>query len=452
MQASYSARPFVPPESVEAMTLVKLGSGSNLIGYYMYHGGTNPVGRRGYLNESGLPKMTYDYQAPLGEFGRVGDTYHRIRMISLFLHAFGDILAPMGVCLPEGQDALEQADAGAVRWCVRQKDGAGFVFLNNFQDHVEMPDKTFRIRMETARGPVSFPRDGTMTLKSGAAAVLPFHLTFGEIELVSATAQPLTTLSHGGDDVVVFAEVEGNPPELVFRADAVAAVDPGQGTASRDGGLWVVKPAVGLEHAAVVTTFANRRIHFIVLRREETLQTYEFDLWGARRLAVSRSHLYAAKGQLYCTSPGERNIKVSLFPAPEKHLRASTGTVEMKRDGLFVTCSVEVPPYEPAVRVTQPFDRSALLNIDADWPEHVSDVFLTVEYDGDVAAAWIGGRMVTDHIHYGKPWFIGLKQIRHELAGEALHLGITPLRRGTVHTFVNQAFVERFEGEVDLCQ
>jgi hypothetical protein len=447
MQASYSARPFVPPESVEAMTLVKLGSGSNLIGYYMYHGGTNPVGRRGYLNESGLPKMTYDYQAPLGEFGRVGDTYHRVRMISLFLHAFGDLLAPMGVYLPEGQDALEPADAGAVRWCVRQKDGTGFVFLNNFQDHVEMPDKTFRIRLETARGPVTFPLEGTVTLKSGAAAVLPFNLTFGEAELVSATAQPLTTLRHGGDDVVVFAEVEGNPPELVFRADTVAAVDPGQGAAFREGGLWVVRPAVGREHTATVTTVANRRIRFIVLRREEALQTYAFELWGARRLAVSRSHLYAARGQLCCTSPGERRISVSLFPAPERQLRASTGTVEMKREGLFATCSVDVPPYEPAVRVTQPFDRSALLDIDADWPEHVSDVFLTVEYDGDVAAAWIGSRMVTDHIHYGKPWFIGLKQIRHELGREALHLDITPLRRGAVRTFVNQAFVERFEGE-----
>ena len=29
---------------------------------------------------------------------------------------------------------------------------------------------------------------------------------------------------------------------------------------------------------------------------------------------------------------------------------------------------------------------------------------------------------------------------------QQLHLSITPLRKGTVHTFVNQALVERFEG------
>ena len=32
------------------MAIVKLGSGSNLLGYYMYHGGTNPDGKI-WLNE-----------------------------------------------------------------------------------------------------------------------------------------------------------------------------------------------------------------------------------------------------------------------------------------------------------------------------------------------------------------------------------------------------------------
>jgi len=445
MQVSYTARPYVPAGSVEAMTLVKLAGGSNLIGYYMYHGGTNPVGRRGCLNESGLPKMTYDYQAPLGEFGRVGESYHRIRMISLFLHAFGDVLAPMGTCLPEGQDALDPADAGAVRWCVRHRDGSGFVFLNNFQDHVEMPDKTVRIQLETSGGPVSFPLEGTLTLKSGTAAVLPFRLKLGEVELISATAQPLTRLQHGGEDIVVFAEVEGNAPELVFRADAVARVDAGQGTASKRGGLWGVQPLVGLRHPVAVTTVTDRNLRIIVLSREEALRAYVFDLWGEKRLAISSSHLYAAKDQLYCTSPGDNRIRVHLFPAPDEPVHASLGLADVRREGLFATITLEVPAYEPAVGVTQPFARSALLKIDTDWPEHVTDVFLEVAYDGDTAAAWLGSRMVTDHIHYGKPWLIGLKQIRHELEREALHLSITPLRRGDVHTFVNQAFQQFFK-------
>ena len=44
-----------------ALSLVKLGCGNNLIGYYMYHGGTNPIGRDSTLQESratGYPTTT----------------------------------------------------------------------------------------------------------------------------------------------------------------------------------------------------------------------------------------------------------------------------------------------------------------------------------------------------------------------------------------------------------
>src|SRR5690606_1440651 len=141
MQVSYTARPNVSAESIEAMTLVKLASGSNLLGYYMYHGGSNPEGKRGYLNEYGLPKITYDYQSPLGEFGRVGKSYDRIRSLSLFMEAFGGVIAPMGTVLPEGQSDIHPEDVESLRWCVRQKDGSGFLFLNNFQDHLDLPDR-----------------------------------------------------------------------------------------------------------------------------------------------------------------------------------------------------------------------------------------------------------------------------------------------------------------------
>ena len=96
MQVSYHARPVVDADSVEAMTIVKLANGSNLVGYYMYHGGTNPIGKNSYMNEQALPKMTYDYQSPLGEFGRVGESYDRIRTLSMFLEGYGELLAPMG--------------------------------------------------------------------------------------------------------------------------------------------------------------------------------------------------------------------------------------------------------------------------------------------------------------------------------------------------------------------
>src|SRR5208283_1151937 len=78
MELSYHRRPVLSGDDVAAMALVKMGSGVTLTGYYMFHGGTNPDGKRttlqesqatGYLND--LPVKSYDFQAPLGEFGQM---------------------------------------------------------------------------------------------------------------------------------------------------------------------------------------------------------------------------------------------------------------------------------------------------------------------------------------------------------------------------------------------
>jgi hypothetical protein len=52
MMSSYHRRILINPEDVESTVLVKLGSGSTMPGYYMYHGGTNPDGKLTTLMEA----------------------------------------------------------------------------------------------------------------------------------------------------------------------------------------------------------------------------------------------------------------------------------------------------------------------------------------------------------------------------------------------------------------
>ncbi|MCA0755422.1 beta-galactosidase [Paenibacillus sp. N4] len=447
MQVSYNARPFVPADSIEAMTLVKLASGSNLVGYYMYHGGSNPVGKKGYMNEQFLPKITYDYQSPLGEFGRIGESYDRIRSLSLFLESFGGVLAPMTTLLPEGQSELEATDAESLRWCVRHKDGAGFVFLNNYQDQVELPARSFRIELETNRGPVSFPFEGNATLPGGMGVVLPFHLDLHGVSLISATAQLLTQVENDGEHVVVFYAHDGLTPEFVVAKPAVAGIETSDGQVSEHGDRYVIYPAAGKNNGILLRTSDGKQVRFITLSRQDALQTYRFELWGQPTVAISDGPVIAHHNQLVCTSPGRSAISVSLFPAPKTELRTHTGqTVPFQAEGLFQSCTLEFPAYTPHITVTKPTDKSALLQFAGDWPSHVEDVWLEIDYDGDVAEAYLNGKLMTDHIHYGKTWCIGLKDFYNQLEQSTLHLSITPQRKGTVHTIVNQAQVERFEG------
>ena len=81
------------------MSLTKLGSGVGLLGYYMYHGGSNPDSKlstlqesraTGYLND--LPEINYDFNAPIRQYGTISDNYREIRLLA-FLQDFGADLA-----------------------------------------------------------------------------------------------------------------------------------------------------------------------------------------------------------------------------------------------------------------------------------------------------------------------------------------------------------------------
>ncbi|WP_336790350.1 beta-galactosidase [Paenibacillus sp. MMO-177] len=448
MQVSYNARPSVPAASIEAMTLVKLASGSNLVGYYMYHGGSNPVGKNGYLNEQYLPKITYDYQSPLGEFGRVGESYDRIRSLSLFLESFGSVLAPMTTVLPEGQSDLEVTDTSTLRWCVRQKDGSGFVFLNNFQDQVDLPQRPFRIELETTRGTVSFPLEGEALLPSNSGIVLPFNLNLHGVSLISATTQLLTEVQDNGERIVFFYAHDGLAAEYVIAKSSLSHIDVNESQIRDAGDNYVIRPIVGKNSGILFRTTDNKPIRFMTLSRQEALQTYRFELWGQSRVAICSCPVVSHLDQLIFTSPGNPEFKVSLFPPPANELYTNNGmAVQLKREGLFHTYSLDVPVYTPELDIAKPSDQTAILQFhDSDWPSHVEDVWLEIDYDGDVAQAFLNDKLLTDHIHFGKTWSIGLKDFYNQLGHATLHLTITPLRKGTVHTFINQAQVERFEG------
>jgi hypothetical protein len=122
------------------MAVVKLGSGSNLLGYYMYHGGTNPEGST-YLNETqrtmatnynDLPVKTYDFQAPLNEFGQKNPQYYLLRKLHLFMQDWGSILATMEAGFPCKQD-ISKGDDSFLRWSYRSRNGSGFIFVNNYE-------------------------------------------------------------------------------------------------------------------------------------------------------------------------------------------------------------------------------------------------------------------------------------------------------------------------------
>ena len=210
MATAYHRRPYVYAEDAYSMALVKLGSGSNLLGYYMYHGGTNPEGVLNTLNEAqtspgtannDLPVCTYDFQAPLGEFGQTYPQYYMLRPLHLFMQDFGETLAPMEAQFPAPQD-LKRGQDDALRWAVRSQGDSGFVFINNYERFCQLKAKSQKLIACN----VTFPR---LTIPSGCMAIFPVNIA----GIRYATAQ----LVAKRDGKIYMMQVKGIPTTITMQ-------------------------------------------------------------------------------------------------------------------------------------------------------------------------------------------------------------------------------------------
>lgn len=101
MASSYHRRVRIWPMDTYAMALVKLGCGSNLLGYYMYAGGTNPnrpaegvffneCQDSAYTNHNDLPSFSYEFFAPISEFGETTGVWGLLSILHKFCASFAD--------------------------------------------------------------------------------------------------------------------------------------------------------------------------------------------------------------------------------------------------------------------------------------------------------------------------------------------------------------------------
>ena len=210
MATAYHKRPYIYADDCYSLAIVKLGSGSNLLGYYMYHGGTNPDGQT-WLNEmqrtlatnyNDMPVKNYDFQAPLGEFGQKNPHYYMLRPLHLFMHDYAELLAPMAARFPCEQD-IAKGDDSHLRWSVREKDGSGFIFINNYERLQNLSTKR-DVQLEACG--VKLPK---LTIPAGTMCILPVNVD----GIRYATAQ-LVAKRNGK---IYMQQIKGIPTTIVLE-------------------------------------------------------------------------------------------------------------------------------------------------------------------------------------------------------------------------------------------
>lgn len=221
MMVAYHRRPFLYPEDAYSLAVVKLGSGSNLLGYYMYHGGTNPEGGI-YLNEvqnspatnyNDMPVKNYDFQAPLGEFGQTYPQYYTLRKLHLFMQDYGTSLAPMKATFPAPQDR-SKGDDSSLRWSYRSQGDSAFVFINNYERLQNLSDKK-GVRFDVCG--VKFPSKA-ITIPASTTCIFPVNID----GIRYATAQ----LIARRDGKIYLEKIPGIPAEIAVGKKVLKNVKP----------------------------------------------------------------------------------------------------------------------------------------------------------------------------------------------------------------------------------
>ena len=344
MATAYHRRPYVYPEDAYSMALVKLGSGSNLLGYYMYHGGTNPEGKLFTLNEcqtspgtanNDLPVCTYDFQAPLGEFGQTYPQYYMLRPLHLFMQDYGELLAPMEATFPTPQD-LKKGDDTHLRWAVRSLGESAFVFVNNYERLQNLTAKK-NVLLEACG--VKLPK---MTIPAGRMAIFPINVD----GIRYATAQ----LVAKRDGKIYMMQIPGIPTTIALQSGKTLKNVKAKGTE---------KPVYGN-----IYLLTQQEAEHLFLSEELRVKSEEF------ATALSFVKVKDA-GPLRTIKKGK--AKVAEAPSEQDWNHAAV------------------------YRITLPSDVT-----------HQPSALLSITYQGDCARLYANGKLIADNFQYGRPFLYGL--------------------------------------------
>ncbi len=431
IQITYHHRPVVPPECVQAMAIVALGSGTNLPGYYMYHGGSNPVGKHAYFNEFTVPRISYDFQAPIREYGQLNQSYHRLRALHLFLHDFGEILAPMMVALPAGSASLRPEDTTTLRYAARSKGRRGFLFLNNYQDHAEMQDhEKIRFCLELPGESLALPQSEGLTLRKNVSAILPFNLNLdGDVLLKYATAQLLTKLRTPEQSSYVFFAPEGMHAEFALERSSYRgiAVTGGilKGTEERD--YVIAEP--GSCCRIDISAHDGTHMQLLALTQAQAYNCWKVQIGGQEHLILSEALVTCQDNALHLTWRGPASINLLAYPPLPEAVLPSHGRISVTSDGIFARYELTVPEQKVTLDIQQAGADILRITIPAAALDNLHDAFLSIDYVGDVGSAYLDGRLVSDHFANGLPWEIGLKRFMLPGVDREFIVRLSPLQQ-----------------------
>jgi hypothetical protein len=429
MMSCYKKRIKVVPDTVAALALAKLGSGNNLPGYYMYHGGINPDGNLSTLQEdhpNPMPVKDYDFQTAVGACGQVREQFHLLLLQHLFLQDFGTELAHMPAYFPDQKPASLE-DFATLRWDIRSDGASGFLFYSNEQPLVSLPEhRNVQFEIKTADGALQIPRE-PITIPSGSYGILPINLDCDGVTLQYATVQPLCrVIAEDGPPVYFFIALDGIVPDLVFSGIGIHITAVNGAESSKD---EVRAPALNSNVSTRIVKSKGRAVGFVVLTREQSRHLWRAKFAGRDRLILSNATVLTDGTNLRLQSDNVNDLAMSMYP-PVPSVKSDGSSLVGRKDWIFTRYSLDTIRQPDAVKIGLTQERNSGPNAtsltgtnEATWKDAAiykldipaaaanRHLLLNIHYIGDAARLYVGDKLYDDNFFNGDPFPIALWRI-----------------------------------------
>lgn len=370
IQPTKVRRPVVETgEEIGAVSLCKLASGAGSLGYYVFGGGFNPVGKLSTFQEyriedpiiSGfccdLAEINYDFQAPLSQYGCYGKGYKDLKLINYFVKDFEQELCNTTTTINE-DCGTSPLDLTSPRYSYRLNNGSGFMFVNNFVRRYDLPDREFAVTLDNGK-------TQTLKINNKEYGWFPINLKLqGGGEIKFANVCPLMKVN--GD--YVFYTINDNPYFVANAEDL-------QGFTG----------------------------NIITISRDDALNSFKFNYQGKERLIITNGELFERDGNLVLQATETPVLKV--YPALE---RAPEGFVKLGENQGF---EIYAKSDDFSLEI-----KAEKINETNDYAEYKLNVpkingvnaFMYIDYLGDSLNFYANGVKVNDHFYLGVPFKVGL--------------------------------------------
>ncbi|UQZ36923.1 hypothetical protein C2I18_27350 [Paenibacillus sp. PK3_47] len=387
LQSTHHRRYIVEGMDIYAVSLVKLGDGNNLIGYYVYHGGTNQIGKLSTFQESkatgypnDYPILSYDYQTALSEYGEVREQYRLLNLLHLFVQDFQESFAPM--VRVEAAHSLKQDDTASLRYVMRTDGTSGYVFVNHYQRLSKLEDIRGAV-IDT--GSVVFP---PIDVSGDVSFFMPFKMDLSGNMLDYATAQPLCRQ----EDNYFFVQIPGIAAEYQFA----------------DGQSFT--PATGRKSA-----FRVNGVTIITLSWDEARYVRRLD--GELYLG-DKCDLYEANDEICSAREGDFNYWY--WNGEDFEYRS---VLQSYTEPAAAFTDVDHLPFEPGH--TEELHLGGERKVT--WRKISvtgNQGFINIDYYGDAAQIYADGKLIADSYYYGKVWRVPARL----LEGKECYLAVSEMR------------------------